>query len=215
MNIFKPLIAILSVFLSIGFGITLVEMIFPFDFNLPSVQYFFTGFSIFSLLWFIWFKNKHFYSTFEHELTHLLVGLLFFKKPSHFTVTSDSGGETGLYGGNFIITLAPYFLPTFSFLMLPVYLIILPEFYQYYFIIFGFFVAYHVFSTIQEFSYSQPDIIMSGKLFSTLFLVFTNILVYGYLIVFVIGGFKSGLIFLKQGSLESYNYIIKLIAYFG
>ena len=214
MKILKILIAVLSVFLSIGFGITLAEMILPFDFNPPSIRYFLAGFGIFIPLWFTWLKNKHFYSTFEHELTHLLVGLLFFKKPAHFTVTRDAGGETGLYGGNFLITLAPYFLPTFSFLMLPVYLIILPKFHLHYFILFGFVVAYHVFSTIQEFSYSQPDIIKSGKIFSTLFLVFTNILVYGFLIIFVSGGFEHGGIFLKQGFLESANWLIELISNF-
>ena len=214
MNILKPLIAVLSVFLSIGYGITLAEMILPFDFNPPSIPYFLGGFGIFIPLWFTWLKNKHFYSTFEHELTHLLVGLLFFKKPAHFTVTRDAGGETGLYGGNFLITLAPYFLPTFSFLMLPLYLIILPKFYLYYFILFGFVVAYHVLSTIQEFSYSQPDIIICGKIFSTIFLVFTNILVYGFLIIFVSGGFERGGIFLKQGFLESANWLIELISNF-
>ena len=111
MKLLKPIIAILSVFLSISFGITLAEMILPFDFNQPTIRYFLAGFGVFIPFWFIWFKNKNFYSTFEHELTHLLVGLLFFKKPAHFTVTRDSGGETGLYGGNFLITLAPYFLP--------------------------------------------------------------------------------------------------------
>ncbi len=212
MKILKILIAVLTVFLSIGFGITLAEMILPFDYNQPSIRYFLAGFGVFIPFWFIWLKNKNFYSTFEHELTHLLVGLLFFKKPAHFTVTRDSGGETGLYGGNFLITLAPYFLPTFAFLMLPVYLIISPEFHLHYFILLGFVVSYHVFSTIQEFSYSQPDIIKSGKIFSTLFLVFTNILVYGFLIMFIGGGFESGGMFLKEGFLESANWLIVLIS---
>ena len=188
MRILKLIIMILSVFLSAGYGLTFLEMMHTFDINLDSVRYIIIGFSGFIPLWFFYMKDKHFYSTFEHELTHLLVGLIFLKKPAHFTVTSHSGGETGLYGGNFIITLAPYFLPTLAFII-------------------GFVVSYHVFSTIQEFSYSQPDIATSGKAFSTLFLIFANILVYGYILMFIANGFETGTKFLVNGMMRSFGFI--------
>ena len=207
MRILKLIIMILSVFLSAGYGLTFLEMMHTFDINLDSVRYFIIGFSGFIPLWFFYMKDKHFYSTFEHELTHLLVGLIFLKKPAHFTVTSHSGGETGLYGGNFIITLAPYFLPTLAFIMLPFYLIINKEFQLQFMAVFGFIVSYHVFSTIQEFSYSQPDITNSGKVFSTLFLIFANILVYGYILMFIANGFETGTKFLVSGMMRFFGFI--------
>lgn len=155
------------------------------------------GFATFFFLWMGGLKRKHFYSTFEHELTHLLVGLLFLKKPAGFSATDRSGGLTTLYGGNFIITLAPYFLPTISFLMLPLYLVIQPNFYPYYFGILGFFTSYHVLSTTQEFRYDQPDIQKAGPIFSTIFLIFANILCYGILLMFLHNRFHGIWFYLK------------------
>jgi hypothetical protein len=62
------------------------------------------------------------FSTFEHELTHALVALLFFRKIKKFVVTRNEGGyivNTSGFGGetgNHFIALAPYFLPTFTLL---------------------------------------------------------------------------------------------------
>ena len=212
MSIFKLIIIIFSFFLSIGYGVTLIDMALPFNLNQPSIQYFLVGFGIFIPLWLFWLRSNQFYSTFEHELTHLLVGLLFLKKPAHFTVTSHEGGETGLYGKNFLITLAPYFIPTFAYLLLPFYLIINSEYHLPYFTVLGFMVSYHVLSTIQEFSYRQPDIATSGKLFSTIFLIFANIFVYGFLIMFTIGGFATGGQFIRAGFLESIYWLSHLVS---
>jgi hypothetical protein len=58
--------------------------------------------------------------TFEHELTHALTALLFFRRIRSFKVTARKGGlvsySQGFGGefGNLMITIAPYFLPTFS-----------------------------------------------------------------------------------------------------
>ena len=214
MIILKLCIMVLSVFFSLGYGVALFEMLKLFNINQPPEQYFIIGFVIFLPLWILYLKDRHFYSTFEHELTHLLVGLIFLKKPAHFTVTHDTGGETGLYGGNFIITLAPYFLPTLSLIILPFYLIISHEYQLYFISFFGFVVCYHICSTIQEFSYRQPDIIKSGKLFSTVFLVFANIIVYGYIFIFIGGGFKAGNQYLLDGMLESFRWVNQIINHY-
>jgi len=61
------------------------------------------------------------FETFEHELTHAIVALLFLRRIRNFTVTPDEGGSvqhTGGFGGSFgdeMIGLAPYYLPTFAF----------------------------------------------------------------------------------------------------
>ena len=195
----KLVISIISILLSGGYSLVLINS--SYDVSKPEFNYFLYGFFLFIPFWFLWLKRNHFYSTFEHEMTHLIVGLIFFKKPSHFTATHDSGGETGLYGNNFIITLAPYFLPTINLLLLIIYAVINEKFILPFFVIFGFFASYHIFSTINEFSYSQPDIYTTGKLFSTIFIIFANIVTCGFIIFFVLGGFSGATFFLKQGPL--------------
>lgn len=211
MRVFRFIVAILSIFLSIGYGLALIRFVPRLNINDPSLRYFLYGFGAFIPLGVIWLRKAHFFSTFEHELTHLLVGLLFFKKPAGFAVSESQGGITSLYGGNFLIALAPYFLPTFAYILLPFYLIIDPRFHLFYFAVLGLLTSYHIFSTAQEFSYKQSDIIKSGKVFSTFFLIFTNILVYGFLIAFIIGGFKEGGLFLKTGFFESSSWMASAI----
>ncbi len=58
--------------------------------------------------------------TFEHELTHALVALLFLRRVTRFVVTKRNGGwvqYSGGFGGvvaDDLIGLAPYVLPTFT-----------------------------------------------------------------------------------------------------
>lgn len=81
------------------------------------------GLFLFPLLWLIFRKffpcQLLFFTTLEHEFTHLLVGLLFFKSPVAINVTATDGGSVMLKGSNIWITLAPYYLPTTSLLLLP------------------------------------------------------------------------------------------------
>jgi len=210
MKLFKFFIAILSIILAIGYGFQFYQTITNFDIQQPSDKFFLIGFAVFLPFWFAWLRKNHFYSTFEHEFTHLFVGLLFFKKPAFFSATESDGGVTGMYGNNFIITLAPYFLPTFVYLLLPVYLIIDHRFYQYYFAVLGFLTSYHLLSSLQDFGFHQTDITKSGKVFSCIFLTFANIFIYGILFTFVIGGFKFSWTFIKGGFLGSLDWIFYL-----
>ncbi|MEA2097151.1 MAG: hypothetical protein U9P73_10730 [Candidatus Cloacimonadota bacterium] len=208
MKIIKTIILILSIFLTIGYALALLNVAKGIDLTQQSLKFFLIGFGVFLPLWFGWFKRNHFFSTFEHELTHLLVGLLFFKKISRFHATDNEGGHIALHGSNFLITLAPYFLPTFAMLLLPLYLIINAEFYKYFYAVLGLLTSYHVFSTLQEFGFHQTDITKTGKVFSCIFLVFANIISYGFIVTFVLGGFNYGWLFLKNGFFASYEWMI-------
>jgi len=55
---------------------------------------------------------RGFYRTLEHELTHVIFGVLCFRSPKHMLVTSERGGEAGFNGSvNWLISLCPYFFP--------------------------------------------------------------------------------------------------------
>lgn len=211
MKFFKFLVIILSIFFAVSYGIQFYQTAGNFDIRQPSEKFFLIGFAVFLPIWFLWLRRNHFYSTFEHEFTHLIVGLMFFKKPAHFTATESDGGVTGMYGNNFIITLAPYFLPTFVYLLLPLYLVLDVKFYQYYFAVLGFFTAYHLLSSWQDFGFHQTDIISSGKVFSCFFLTFANLFIYGILLAFVIGRFRFSWTFIKGGFLGSIDLIYQLV----
>ena len=213
----KFIISILSIFLTIGYAMALFDYGII-DYHTSRFYYFIIGAMAFIPIWYLWLKKVSFYSTFEHELTHLLVGLIFFKKPTHFWVSRQDGGQTGYIShsdsNNFLISLAPYFLPTFAIIILPLYIVISSQYQLGFLSVFGFFVSYHILSTIQEFSYEQPDIYTTGKLFSTIFLIFANLLFYGYIYMFIEGGFSLGNEFIREGVLNSYHqieYAISLI----
>lgn len=215
MKIIKSVFVLILIFFIIGYAKGLIKMIVTINIFEPSVVSFISGFLVFIPLWFVWMKKAHFFSTFEHELTHLLVGLIFLKKPESFKVTEREGGSVYLHGHNFLIALAPYFLPTFSILFLPMYYIINSDFHIFFFIILGFLTSYHFFSTKQDLHYKQPDIIRSGKIFSTFFLVFANIFFCGFIIAFIIGKFNRSWVFIKMGFIQSVNFfeLIKTIRF--
>ncbi|MBF0187761.1 MAG: M50 family metallopeptidase [Magnetococcales bacterium] len=66
-----------------------------------------------SLLLFVLFRNRlNFWDTFHHESVHAVVALFFFNRVVGFRVTDVHGGLTEYVGrSNWIIRLAPYFLP--------------------------------------------------------------------------------------------------------
>jgi len=202
MRSLKFIVMILSIILAVSYGFSLFLICRSVNLQQVSLRFFAYGFIPYALIWFVSLRRSYFFSTFEHEFTHLIVGLIFLKKPAGFHATEKEGGSTILYGSNFIITLAPYFLPTLVLLIFPVYLILDPQFHKYYFILLGILTAYHFLSTWQEFSYRQPDIIKSGKIFSTVFLIFANIFCYGIVITFVLGGFELSGDYIVNGLLK-------------
>jgi hypothetical protein len=192
----KILVAAAMPFLALGFGSALLAALARARMS-DSVIAFLVGAVAFVPVWLGYrrkvrfFRRLEFFMTFEHEVTHLVVGLLFFKGPESFRASGREGGEVRLYGNNFVIKLAPYFLPTLALPFLLVPAILLPAYEPVSFGLLGFAVAYHIFSTIHETRPSQPDIKESGYLFSAIFLPVTNLVCYGTLLVFALEGYTG------------------------
>lgn len=165
----------------------------------PDLQAFSGGLAAGTALWLLIGKRLEFFQTFEHELTHLLVGLCFFKRPHSFAATEDQGGYVKLYGDNFIITLAPYFVPTLSLFALILYPVIQPQYRLWFFSFLGVLSGYHLATTFQEFSLDQTDVQRCGKVFSVMFCLLGNLVFYGLIIGFVAGGLAGALGFLERG----------------
>lgn len=112
-----------------------------------------------------------------HELTHAFWGMLFGARASDLKV-GKNGGSVRLTKSNFLVTLAPYFFPFYTFVVIVAALVTaifvrpLPWLPLWMFMI-GFTWAFHVLFTVETLSMSQPDIRLYGRLFSwTVILVF-------------------------------------------
>ena len=114
-----------------------------------------------------------------HELTHALWGLLFGAKPSKLKVT-ETGGSVNLSKTNMLITLAPYFFPFYTFIVIVVALVTyafvrpLPFLPLWMFMV-GFTWAFHVLFTIETLSQRQPDVKLYGRIFSWVFIFLANV----------------------------------------
>jgi hypothetical protein len=114
-----------------------------------------------------------------HELTHALWGLLFGAVPSKLRV-SPAGGSVNLTKSNMLITLAPYFFPFYTFLVIVVALVTsafirpLPWLPLWMFAV-GFTWAFHALFTLETLAQRQPDVKLYGRIFSWVFIFLANV----------------------------------------
>lgn len=114
-----------------------------------------------------------------HELTHALWGLLFGAIPSKVRVSAD-GGSVRLTKSNFLITLAPYFFPFYTFVVIVIALITsafvkpLPALPVWTGLI-GFTWAFHIVFTLDTLTERQPDVKLYGRIFSWTFIFVMNV----------------------------------------
>ena len=114
-----------------------------------------------------------------HELTHAIWGLLFGAVPSRLRI-SESGGSVNLTKSNMLITLAPYFFPFYTFVVVIAAIVTyafvrpLPWLPLWMFMV-GFTWAFHVLFTIETLSQRQPDVKLYGRVFSWVFIFLANV----------------------------------------
>ena len=114
-----------------------------------------------------------------HELTHALWGLFFFARPSDLRVDA-TGGSVRLSKTNMLITLAPYFFPFYTFVVIVCALVTsaflrpLPCLPLWLFLI-GFTWAFHVLFTLETLGTRQPDVKTYGRVFSWTFIFLVNV----------------------------------------
>ena len=136
------------------------------------------GIAAFAMSWFAISHPVRMY-VLGHELTHALWGLLFGARPSDVRV-SASGGSVRLTKSNMLITLAPYFFPFYTFLVIIVALVTyaffrpLPYLPLWLFLI-GFTWSFHVLFTLETLGQRQPDVKPYGRIFSWTFIFIVNV----------------------------------------
>lgn len=119
-----------------------------------------------------------------HELTHALWTMLFGGRPSHLRVTS-SGGSVRVTKTNVWVTLAPYFFPFYTLLVVLIWLILRacwPAARPYAPIALfwvGLTYAFHLTFTLHYLRAGQPDVYEHGRLFSYALIYLINLLTLG------------------------------------
>jgi hypothetical protein len=126
-------------------------------------------------------------STLEHELTHVVVGLLFFKRPLSLRVSARAGGDVVLTGSNLWITLAPYYLPTISLVLLALGIVLPPKYQPQLLAALGASATFHILSTWTELGVMQSDFKKAGILQTIWLLPVANLLFYGSVLAYVVG----------------------------
>lgn len=132
---------------------------------------------------FCWMALSHPVKTYVlgHELTHAMWAIMFGAKASDVRV-SEKGGSVKLSKTNIFITLAPYFFPFYTFIVIIAGLITyafvrpLPCLALWMFLV-GFTWAFHALFTIETLMQRQPDVKAYGRLFSWTFIFLANILI--------------------------------------
>lgn len=112
----------------------------------------------------------------SHEITHMLWALIFGKKVKSLHVSHHSGSVV-VDKTNFFISLAPYFFPFYTFLILIIYFLVQEKFLPYVLFFLGASLSFHLCLTFYSLQQKQTDFKDFGSIFSLSFIFFMNLIV--------------------------------------
>lgn len=152
----------------------------------PESTWLLTGYFLWLGMWFFLPRPVRAYVV-AHELTHALWGLLFGARVSGLRV-SDKGGSVRLSKSNMLITLAPYFFPFYTILVILlraaiVFFVPQVPYPLLWLFLVGLTWGFHVTFTVQSLMISQPDVLEYGRLFSYTIIYLFNLTGVGIWIV--------------------------------
>ncbi len=210
MQIFiKLVIAILLIPFALGLLISfgkLAASLIPLS---SSEIWFLTGFVIFFVVFLIKSVPGRVY-VFGHELTHAFWTILFRGKIKEFNVSSKNGSVVATKN-NFLISLAPYFFPVYTFLIIFIFYILaffLPvsKYIEWLFFFVGISYSFHIFLNFESLSIGQSDVKKTGKIFSYIVIAILNIIIAVVVIKFI----TPDKITLKKYFFESWTVALKI-----
>ncbi|MEE2788578.1 MAG: hypothetical protein VX589_14640 [Myxococcota bacterium] len=160
-----------------------------------------------ALLGLIIWKFFPFFLVLEHELTHFIAALLMFRRPIRLVV-DQSGGEIVYEGrGSTIIRLAPYFLPTFSLILLISMPLFVSSVHRSIQIAIGVSWGYHLITGFIEGHPGQSDLRRGGLLASYLCAGSLGGIFYATIAATTIGGWPL----VKQWFHQSFNLALSVL----
>jgi len=147
----------------------------------PAV--FMGGFAAYLLIHFLLYKPV-FSHVLAHELTHALAAVMMGGKVSSLEA-SDKGGNTVVNKSHVFICLAPYVFPFYTAVTLLFYLVAAEPHRIYFIALMGFTYAFHLVLTIYSLSHHQPDLQEGGVVFSLIFILTGNLIIFLLLVCLI------------------------------
>lgn len=154
-----------------------------------------------------------------HELTHALWGFAMGARIKRLKV-SNAGGSVTLTKSNVLITLAPYFFPLYTILVVIIYLACahffdLRTYHPFWLGLMGLTWAFHLTFTLHALRQRQPDIMEHGRVFSWTLIYLINVLTLGVWIVVIASpswrDFGTLLLRELKWTLEEYIALMEII----
>jgi hypothetical protein len=211
-KIFKILLGIILIPFCIGFTWQFGATVFGITYK-REVPYYFLAGGLTYLTAHILFKKPILTYVVGHELTHAFFTMLFGGKVKSFHA-SDRGGRVTITKSNFIITLAPYFFPLYTFAALIMYwlAVIADVRMATGWLIFasGTTYSFHLILTLFFLQTDQNDIKEHGAIFSYPLIYLFNILFAALLICLLLAENMSYPKFLYGGILKSTDMLTVL-----
>lgn len=176
----------------------------------PLVPYWFAGGFILYIAIHFLFKKPILSYVVGHELTHALFAVLFGGSVKAFHA-SEKGGQVQITKSNFIITLAPYFFPLYTFFALGAYWLAraanAPMLEPWLVLIAGAAFSFHIILTLIFLQADQNDISEHGTFFSYPLILLFNIVLTALLIRLLLAKDMNYLRFLVDGIMRSIGLI--------
>ncbi len=196
----------------IGFTIRLAETVATVSYRDAAPYYFLLGCSAYAVIH-LMFRRPILTYVFGHELTHALFAMLFGGSVKSFHA-SERGGRVVITKSNFVITLAPYFFPIYTFIALALYAAAktaeVKDADGWLTAISGSTYAFHVILTFSFLRADQDDIKELGAVFSYPLIYLFNVLFFGLIMSILLARNMSFLLFLRDGIMDSISVSVSL-----
>lgn len=163
-------------------------------FTIIKNGYFWLGAIAFFAIYRLWLK-KHigFLQTLDHELSHMIVSLLFGNKMLEMYVHDRMGGHVKYHGrGRVLISLAPYFLrmPMLLMILLSLFVSANRSIIRTFYVLLGISLCYAYVSIIEEAKPYQTDLQQNGLIFSYIMVLGLNIIWFAIMMSIVLPRFE-------------------------
>jgi hypothetical protein len=164
---------------------------------------------------FVMFARRRvgFWTIVEHELTHALFAWATFHRVVGFSAMRSGGHIRYIGRGNWLITIAPYFFPLLTVLVIAVLSFLPPRHLAVGAGVLGASVVHHILSTWSETHRHQTDLREVGWLWSWLFLPAVNAFVLGLVLSYAAGtrSLTAHLSYVKEPSLAFFHLLARLL----
>jgi hypothetical protein len=209
----KILLGVAFLPLCVGFTWQFFATVFSVAYK-PAVPYYFLAGGLAYLTAHVLFRRPIFTYVFGHELTHALFAVLFGGSVKNFQA-SERGGRVTLTKSNFIITLAPYFFPLYTFLALVFYGLTLAAGARgaagWMVFVIGATFSFHLVLTFVFLQTDQTDIAEQGAFFSYPLIFLFNLLFAALLLHLLLAEHPAFPEFLGGGIMKSIELLTRLL----